>query len=89
MTCPIVPHRGRDDTSVFEQLHYAARRLMVELYLGMLRPTEPVSRLTPAKCERNEEIRRRHQRGESQSRLAEVFGLTEQRIWQFANSRRK
>jgi hypothetical protein len=84
-----VPHRGRDDTSVFEQLRYAARRLMLELYLGMLLPGKPVSHHTPSKCERNEEIRLRHRRGESLSRLAEVFGLSEQRIWQIVNSRRK
>ena len=81
--------KGRDATSVFEQLRYAARRLMAELYLSMLLPGKPVSHHTPSKCERNEEIRRRHQRGESLYRLAEVFGLTEQRIWQIVNSRRK
>jgi hypothetical protein len=84
-----VPHRGRDATSVFEQLRYAARRLMLELYLGMLLPHKPVSHRTLANCERNEEIRRRHQRGESLSTLADVFGLSEQRIWQIVNSRRK
>jgi Mor family transcriptional regulator len=62
---------------------------MVELYLGMLLPTKPVSHHTPAKCERNEEIQRRHQCGESLSRLAEVFDLTEQRIWQIVQGRRK
>jgi Mor family transcriptional regulator len=38
---------------------------------------------------RNAEIRARHQKGESIATLAEVFGITEQRIWQILNDRRK
>ena len=81
--------RGRDATSVFEQLRYAARRLMLELYLGMLLPTGPVSRNTPARCERNEEIRLRHQQGETLLSLAGAFGLSENRVWQIVHGRRK
>ncbi len=62
---------------------------MVELYLGIVLPSHPVSKITPQKHARNAEIRARHRAGESFSTLAEVFGITEQRIWQILNDRRK
>jgi Mor family transcriptional regulator len=65
------------------------RRLIVEIYAGILLSPKPVSRIALTKCERNEEIRLRHRCGESLSGLAEVFGLTEQRIWQIVRGRRK
>ena len=60
-----MPRRGLDDRSVFEQLAYAARRMILENYAGILLPQKPISHITPAKCERNEEIRLRHQQGET------------------------
>ena len=84
-----VPHRGFDDRSVFEQLAYAARRMILENYAGMLLPQQPVTRITPAKCERNEEIRKRHRQGETLISLAEVFGLSENRVWQIVHRRRE
>jgi len=70
-------------------LAYAARRMILEIYAGILLPQKPVSHHTPAKCERNEEIRLRHKQGETMATLAEVFGLTEQRVWQIVHDRRK
>jgi hypothetical protein len=84
-----VPHRGYHDTSVFEQLRYAARRLILETYAGILLPQRPVSRITPTKCDRNEEIRSRHTRGKTLTSLADMFGLSEQRVWQIVHGRRK
>ncbi len=84
-----MPHRGLHNTSVFEQLHYAARRMIMETYRNMLLSTTPITRLNPPKHERNREIRHRHQQGESLSSLAQVFGITEQRIWQILHDRRK
>jgi Mor family transcriptional regulator len=84
-----VPHRGLLDTSVFQQLRSAARRLMVELYLGSVLPPHPVSKITPQKQARNAEIRSRHRVGESLSSLAEVFGISEQRVHQIVQGRRK
>ena len=75
-----MPHRGLFDRSVFQQLRYAARRMMVELYLGIVLPPHPVSKITPQKHVRNAEIRARHRAGESLSTLAEVFGISEQRV---------
>jgi Mor family transcriptional regulator len=58
-------------------------------YRGLILPQSPVSDGTSSKCARNAEIRARHEKGESIATLAEVFGITEQRIWQIVNNRRK
>jgi hypothetical protein len=84
-----VPHGGYHDTSVFEQLRYAARGMMVELYAGIILPSRPISKITPPKHARNAEIRARHRAGESLSALADVFGISEQRVHQIAQGRRK
>ncbi len=84
-----MPHRGLLDTSVFQQLRYAARRMMVELYAGILLPPHPVSKVTPQKHVRNAEIRARHRAGESLSTLAEAFDISEQRVHQIVQQRRK
>jgi len=70
-------------------LAYAARRMILENYAGILLPQKPISHITPAKCERNEEIRLRHQQGETLISLAEVFGLSENRVWQIVHRRRE
>lgn len=84
-----VASTGLHDRSVFEQLAYAARRMILENYAGMLLPRKPVTRMTPAKCERNAEIRLRHQQGETLISLAETFGLSENRVWQIVHRRRR
>jgi hypothetical protein len=80
---------GCHDTSVFEQLAYAPRRMNLENYAGMLLPRKPISRITPAKYERNEEIRLRHRQGETLINLAEHFGLSPNRVWQIVHGRRE
>ncbi len=84
-----MPHRGLLDSSVFEQLRHAARRMILEMYVGIPLPQRPVTRITPTQCERNEEIRLRHQQGETLLSLAEVFGVSENRVWQIVHRRRK
>ena len=84
-----MPQRGFDDRSVFGQLAYAAYRMILENYAGMLLPQKPVTRITPTQCDRNEQIRLRHQQGETLISLAEVFGLSENRVWQIVHGRRK
>jgi Mor family transcriptional regulator len=54
-------------------------------YRCLERPQFPVSDSTSPKCARNAKIRARHKRGESIATLAEVFGVTEQRVWQVLN----
>jgi Mor family transcriptional regulator len=83
-----VPHRGLFDRSVFQQLRYAARRMMVELYVGIILPSHPVTKGTPPKNKRNAEIRARHRAGESLSTLAEMFGISPQRVSQIVRRKR-
>jgi len=64
-----MPHRGLLDTSVFEQLAYAARRMILETYVGIPLPQRPVT--------------------ETLISLAELFGISEQRVWQIVHGRRK
>jgi hypothetical protein len=52
-------------------------------------PRFPVSDGTISKCIRNAEIHARHKKGETIATLAEAFGITQQRIWQILNDRRK
>jgi Mor family transcriptional regulator len=77
--------RGRS----FPQVLFAMSFAMAISYRGMLLPQSSVSNGPSPKCARNAEIRARHQKGESIATLAEIFGITEQRIWQILNDRRK
>jgi Mor family transcriptional regulator len=77
--------RGRS----FPQVLFAVAFAMALSYRGLILPQFPVSDGTSPKRTRNAEIRARHQKGESIATLAEVFGLTEQRIWQIIHGRRK
>jgi DNA-directed RNA polymerase sigma subunit (sigma70/sigma32) len=63
--------------------------MMVELYLGVVLPPHPVSKVTPEKHVRNAEIRARYNAGETLSTLAEMFGISEQRVHQIVQARRK
>jgi Mor family transcriptional regulator len=58
-------------------------------YRGIYLPQSPVSDGAFRKCARNIEIRARHKKGESIATLAEVFGISQQRVWQILNDRRK
>jgi hypothetical protein len=88
MICPIVPHRGMRGRS-FPQVLFAVSFAMAISYRGLILPQSPVSDGPSPKCARNTEIRARHQKGESITTLAMVFGITEQRIWQILNGRRR
>ena len=87
MESPVL--RGLLDTSVFEQLQYAARRMILENYADILLTQTPVSNTTPGKRDRNDEIRLRHLQGETLISLADLFGLSEQRVWQIVHGRRR
>ena len=80
-----MPHRSLRNTSVFEQLRYAARRVILEVYVGILLPQQAVSRIMPTQYERNQELRQRQLRGESLTLLAEDYGLSAPRVWQIAH----
>lgn len=83
-----MPHRGIQGRS-FPQVLFAVSFAMAISYRGLIFPRSPVSDGTLPKCKRNAEIRERHQKGESIATLAAVFGITEQRVWQILNDRRK
>jgi hypothetical protein len=72
----------------FPQVVFAVAFAMAIPYCGLERPQFPVSDGAFPKCARNAEIRARHKRGESIATLAEVFGVTEQRVWQVPNEHR-
>ena len=83
--CPIGGIRGRS----FPQVLFAVAFATAISYRGLELPQFPVSDSISPKCKRNAEICARHQKGESIVTLAEAFGITEQRIWQILNDRRK
>ncbi len=83
-----MPHRGIQGRS-FPQVLFAVSFAMAISYRGLILPQFPVSDGTLPKCKRNAEIRARHQQGESIATLAGVYGISEQRIWQILNDRRK
>ena len=58
-------------------------------YYGQVLPQTPISNSTPAKCARNAKIRARHKRGESGATLAEVFGISVQRVHQILRGKRR
>jgi hypothetical protein len=82
-----MPHgvRGRS----FPQVLFAMAFAISISYCGLSFPQSPISDGTSPKRARNAEIRARRQKGETIAALAEVFGITEQRIWQILNDRRK
>jgi hypothetical protein len=61
---------------------------MVLMYIGQKLSMVPLTDHTPTKCQRNEEIRARYAKGESLSCLAEVFGLSSQRVSQIVQGKR-
>jgi Mor family transcriptional regulator len=63
--------------------------MMVELYLGIILPSHPVNKITPSKDKRNAEIKARHRAGDSLSTLAEMFGISSQRVSQIVRRKRK
>jgi Mor family transcriptional regulator len=50
-------------------------------------PTEPQNDLVPAQTERNEEIRARYEAGETGASIAQMFGISEQRVNQIIRGR--
>jgi Mor family transcriptional regulator len=62
---------------------------MVLFYIGQKASMVPLTDHTSTKHRRNEQIRRRYERGETVIRLAAAFGLSEQRISQIFRGRRR
>jgi hypothetical protein len=83
-----MPRRGFKATS-FPRALFAMVFAVSIAYYGRFLPSSPVSDGTPKKCDHNAEIRERHQQGESVATLAEVFGISEQRVSQILRGERK
>jgi hypothetical protein len=83
-----MPHRGLR-AGALQHLVDAMGYGMVLMYIGQKLSMVPLTDHTPTKCQRNEEIRARHLQGESLSSLADVFGLSAQRVLQIVQGRRK
>jgi hypothetical protein len=86
MTCPTVPHRGFNPAACFD-IWLATFHIMEMLYNTPF-PTDPQNDLVPAQTERNEEIRARYEAGETGASIAQVFGVSEQRVNQIIRGRR-
>ncbi len=84
-----MPHRGLEDTSVFAWLRYASRRMILETYIGLQIAATPVTRKSPLLQRRNAEIRERYRAGEPLYELADVFGISQQRVHQIIQGKRQ
>ncbi len=62
---------------------------MLLMYIGQKPPDFPVTDHTPSKHERNRRIRERYAKGETVVSLAEVFGISQQRVSQILRGKRK
>ena len=67
----------------------ASKFFVWHLYLNIPAPEVPVSQETPIKVARNDELRKRYEGGESISKLARAFGLSNARVHQILHNRRK
>jgi Mor family transcriptional regulator len=88
MICPIVPHRGLCVRG-FQHLVDAINYGMLLMYIGQKTPDFPLTDHTPSKHERNRRIRERYAKGETVVSLAEVFGISQQRVSQILRGKRK
>jgi len=82
-----VPHKGLSSTS-FPKIPFAVTFATANAYRGRMLSLYPATNGTVAKRTRNGEKRTRHAQGESLSRLAEVFGVSAQRVSQIVQGKR-
>jgi hypothetical protein len=81
-----MPYRGFKPAACFD-IWLATFHIMEMLY-DTLYPTEPQNDLVAAQTERNEEIRARYEAGETGASIAQMFGISEQRVNQIIRGRR-
>jgi hypothetical protein len=73
----------------FQHLVDAINYGMLLMYIGQKTPNFPLTDHTPSKHERNRRIRARYAKGETVVSLAEVFGISQQRVSQILRGKRK
>jgi hypothetical protein len=61
---------------------------IIEMLYDTPYPTEPQNDLVPEKAHRNAEIRSRYEAGETGASIAQVFGISEQRVNQIVRGQR-
>ena len=76
-----MPPRSIDTISV-SHLVEAMDRLVWRLYLGRIARSMPITDKTAIKSRRNDRIRARYEAGEGLSELAQIYGISKQRVWQ-------
>jgi DNA-binding CsgD family transcriptional regulator len=59
------------------------------MYIGQKVPKFPLTDYTPPKHDRNHQIRAEYARGKTERELAEIFGISHQRVSQILHGRRK
>ena len=84
-----MPHRGIGLTALYD-LERAAQHMLSILYREQLQSSEPIfAKNKAAKTDRNQSIRNRYNNGESVTKLAKEFNISEQRIRQIIHGKRK
>lgn len=79
-----MPHRGIYLSSFPEVMQHAIQVILAYLYRDF--PTRPRTR---SKQDRNDEIRKRYQVGESLAQLAQSFNISFQRVQQIIKERHR
>jgi hypothetical protein len=83
-----MPHKSFYVISV-HTIKLSAQFLSLAIYGYMAAPVSPASSITPTKSARNEIIRQRAASGETYAKIAADYGLSENRVYQIVNHRRK
>ena len=83
-----MPPTGFDNGPVY-RLKRAIRRILKHMYLDRPLPESPISYSTPNKTERNREIVRRYEMGETLEDLAAMYAISIARVHEIVTSYQK
>jgi hypothetical protein len=85
----MLPHAFTAWGSLLVSVDYAINTIIKRLYTHKPLSSTPVTGKTPRQAERNAEILRRKENGETVPDLAKAYGISEQRIHQILRGKRK
>jgi hypothetical protein len=85
----ILPHAFTAWGSLFFSVELAAAHIIRLLYAGTVLPPTPLSGKTPRKSARNEQIKTLYAEGASAAELSKHYGISENRVYQILQGRRK
>jgi len=83
-----MPHRGLGVRGL-QHLAEAIRYGMLLMYIGRETPQFPLTDHTPTQHDRNHQIRALYAQGKTEMELAQLFGISHQRVSQILHGRRK